>query len=114
MERTTIDFGIDLGTTNSTVAVIDDIDAKPIPNTLGSAITPSAVWIDKRGAVRVGLEPKQRALVDDPENADIEFKLRMGLGADGKKSFLRSGREMLPEELSAEVLKELRRDVMSS
>ena len=111
MQRTTIDFGIDLGTTNSTVAVIDGIDAKVIPNKFGSTVTPSAVWIDKRGSVRVGQESKQRALVDDPENGDLEFKLRMGLGEDGKKVFVRSGREMLPEELSAEVLKSLKMDI---
>ncbi len=114
MQRTTIDFGIDLGTTNSTIAVIDDIDAKVIPNKGGSGITPSAVWMDKRGSVHVGQEAKLRALVEDQENADLEFKLRMGQGAGGKKLFARSGREMLPEELSAEVLKSLKMDVQSS
>ena len=42
MERTTIDVGIDLGTTNSTIAVIDGIDARVIPNKNGSTVTPSA------------------------------------------------------------------------
>ncbi len=110
MQRTTIDFGIDLGTTNSTIAVIDDIDARVIPNKGGSGITPSAVWIDKRGNTRVGQEAKLRALLDDPDNAVVEFKLRMGLGAEGGKSFARSGRTMTPEEMSAEVLKELKAD----
>ena len=114
MHRTTIDFGIDLGTTNSTVAVIDGTDAKVIPNTAGSAITPSAVWIDKRGRIHVGQEAKLRALVEDQCNADLEFKLRMGIGAEGKKVFVRSGREMLPEELSAEVLKSLKMDVQTN
>lgn len=114
MQRTTIDFGIDLGTTNSTIAVIDDIDAKVIPNKGGSGITPSAVWIDKRGNIHVGQESKLHALTDDPDNADLEFKLRMGSGADGKKTFVRSGREMTPEELSAEVLKSLKMDAQSN
>ena len=114
MQRTTIDFGIDLGTTNSTIAVIDGIDAKVIPNKFGSTITPSAVWIDKRGSIHVGQDPKQRALINDPDNADVEFKLRMGLGAEGKKKFLQSGREMLPEELSAEVLKSLKTDIQTN
>jgi molecular chaperone DnaK len=114
MYRTTIDFGIDLGTTNSTIAVIDGTDAKVIPNKAGSAITPSAVWIDKRGSIHVGQEPKLRALVDDPDNADLEFKLRMGLGPEAKKTFARSRREMLPEDLSAEVLKSLKMDVQSN
>ncbi len=114
MERTTIDFGIDLGTTNSTIAVIDEIDAKVIPNKGGSSITPSAVWLDKRGNLHVGQEAKLRALVEDRKNADLEFKLRMGRGADGKKVFERSKREMYPEEMSAEVLKALKTDVRSN
>ncbi|MBI3248806.1 MAG: Hsp70 family protein [Deltaproteobacteria bacterium] len=114
MQRTSIDFGIDLGTTNSTVAVIDNIDAKVIPNKGGSGLTPSAVWIDKRGSIHVGQEAKLRALVDDQDNADLEFKLRMGLGAEGKKVFARSDRKMLPEELSAEVLKSLKMDVQTN
>jgi len=114
MQRMTIDFGIDLGTTNSTIAVIDGTDAKVIPNKGGSGITASAVWIDKRGSIHVGQEAKLRALVEDPENADLEFKLRMGLGAESKKIFTRSGKEMLPEELSAEVLKSLKMDVQTN
>jgi len=114
MQRTTIDFGIDLGTTNSTIAVISDIDAKVIPNKGGSGITPSAVWIDKRGSIHVSQEAKMRALGEDGDNADIEFKLRMGLGTEGKKVFSRSGKEMLPEELSAEVLKSLKMDAQSN
>ncbi len=114
MQRTTIDFGIDLGTTNSTIAVIDGVDAKVIPNKFGSTITPSAVWIDKRGSIHVGQDPKQRALISDPENADVEFKLRMGLGDEGKKKFIQSNREMLPEELSAEVLKSLKTDIQTN
>ena len=114
MQRTTIDFGIDLGTTNSTIAVIDGTGAKPIPNKGGSIITPSAVWMDKRGNLHVGVEAKLHALVDDMENGDLEFKLRMGLGAEGKKVFRNSGREMTPEALSAEVLKSLKMDVQST
>lgn len=114
MKRTTIDFGIDLGTTNSTIAVIDGTDARPIQNKAGSVITPSAVWIDKRGSLHVGAEAKERALTDDPDNGDLEFKLRMGMRLEGKKVFVRSGREMLPEELSAEVLKSLKTDVQTN
>jgi molecular chaperone DnaK len=114
MSRTTIDFGIDLGTTNSTISVVDGIDAKTINNNAGSALTPSAVWIDRRGHLRVGQESKLRALVDDPKNADLEFKLRMGMGAGDGKHFERSNRTLSPEELSAEVLKSLRADVRTA
>ncbi|MGO9119696.1 MAG: Hsp70 family protein [Desulfomonilaceae bacterium] len=114
MQRTTIDFGIDLGTTNSSIAVIDEIDARVIPNKGGSGTTPSAVWIDKRGRIHVGQEAKLRALVEDQDNGALEFKLSMGSGPEGKRVFARSGKNMLPEELSAEVLKSLKTDVRTS
>lgn len=112
--RSTIDFGIDLGTTNSTIAVIDGTDARVIPNKVGSTVTPSAVWINSRGNLQVGQEAKERTLTGDFDNGDIEFKLRMGLSNEGKKVFVRSNRQMLPEELSAEVLKSLKTDVLTS
>lgn len=114
MARITIDYGIDLGTSNSTVAVMDGITQAIIPNKVGSNLTPSAVWIDKRGSIHVGEESKQHALIDDQDNADLEFKLRMGRGPEGRKVFQRSGREMLPEDLSTEVLKSLKQDVQTN
>lgn len=108
--RTTVDFGIDLGTTNSTIAMISGAAMEVIPNQLGAALTPSAVWIDKRGELRVGQAAKDK-IEDDPDNAVAEFKLRMGLGDQGAKAFKNSARTLLPEELSAEVLKSLRADV---
>jgi len=115
MRRTTIDFGIDLGTTNSSIAVADGRDAKIIPNRLGAGLTPSAVWIDRRGNLHVGEEAKRRALDDDPSNAALEFKLRMGMSGDGiAKRFVASDRLLSPEALSAEVLKALRTDVRTT
>jgi molecular chaperone DnaK len=114
MTRATIDFGIDLGTTNSSIAVVSGIDAKVITNKAGSSITPSAVWLTKRGDLIVGQEAKERTLLQDPANGDLEFKLRMGQGAEAAKNFARGGRRMLPEELSAEVLKSLRADVRTN
>lgn len=111
--RTTIDYGIDLGTTNSAIAVLKGTQAQVIPNNEGSSFTPSAVWIDKRGRLHVGREAKQRH-EQDPDNCHIEFKLLMGQGERCKKTFAKSGREMLPEELSAEVLKSLKADVRQS
>jgi molecular chaperone DnaK len=112
MKRATIDYGIDLGTTNSAIAVLQGVEPQLVPNSLGSAITPSALWIDKRRHFRVGQEAKQRYEAD-PDNCDIEFKIRMGTGQAGKKCFAASGTTMLPEELSAEVLKSLKADVRS-
>lgn len=109
--RPTIDYGIDLGTTNSAIAILRETSPEVIDNgqLLGSKITPSAVWIDRKGQVSVGHEAYRRHW-DDPDNAKIEFKLLMGQGQKAKQVFPASGRQMLPEELSAEVLKSLRAD----
>lgn len=110
-ERRTIDFGIDLGTVNSMIAVMDGGHPRMIPDKAGSTLTPSAVWMNPRGHLQVGTEAKERILCGDLENGAIEFRLSMGSGAEAKKIFARTGREMLPEDLSAEVLKSLRTDV---
>lgn len=106
--RTTIDFGIDLGTTNSTIAVNKGVDIEVFRNNEGAETTPSAVWIDKGGQLIVGRRAYER-LESDPENAASEFKLGMGAARD--HSFARSGRRLSPPQLSAEVLKSLRADV---
>ncbi len=108
MARATIDFGIDLGTTNSSIAVIKGRDTEVFKNNENFEFTPSAVWIDKNDRLYVGRRAKER-LEDDPENARAEFKLQMG--TDAKLEYKRSGRLLAPEELSAEVLKSLRADV---
>ena len=72
-------------------------------------ITPSAVRIDRKGSIIVGkLAFNQR--VDDKENTYTQFKRLMG--SQQILSFPSSGRQMKPEELSAEVLKSLRQDVL--
>lgn len=108
MKRDTIDYGIDLGTTNSEIAVLEGTQPQIITNQEGATFTPSAVWIDKRNRLNIGRGAYNR--VDDPDQI-IEFKLLMGDGDECKKVFPQSGREMLPEELSAEVLKSLKTDV---
>lgn len=113
MATVPMDYGIDLGTTNSKVAVLEGVEPRVIANREGAVITPSVVWEDKRGRLHVGREAKERYYHDEA-NADMEFKLRMGKGAAGRKRFARSGREMLPEEMSAEILKSLRADVRSA
>lgn len=108
MTRTTIDFGIDLGTTNSAVALLKGIEAEVIRNNEGSESTPSVVYLDKHGSLAVGRGAKERLEVD-PANAFAEFKLQMG--SDAIYRFARNGATMKPEELSAEVLKSLKADV---
>jgi len=114
MNRTTIDFGIDLGTTNSAIAVFTGNHGEPtriIKNTTDgndADITPSAVYINKKGVLRVGRRAKDR-IVDEDEDVHIEFKRQMG--TDHVYSFKSSGCNRRPEELSAEILKSLRGDV---
>jgi molecular chaperone DnaK len=108
MARGTIDFGIDLGTTNSAIAVLQGVGTEIIKNNQDADITPSVVGIDKRGATRVGGEARD-LLFTDPDNAFSEFKRQMG--ADHEYLFKRSGIARRPEALSAEVLKELRGNV---
>lgn len=101
--------GIDLGTTNSAVAVLDGTTPKVYDNNEGQKYTPSAVYVDDRKQLFTGRLAKQR-VENDPDNAVAEFKLQMGK-KDHRYTFARSGRVMSPEELSAEVLKSLRADV---
>src|SRR5262249_31564779 len=75
MGRLTVDFGIDLGTTNSTIAVINGTDVTVIRNNEGFEYTPSAVFIDKNNALIVGRTAKER-IENDPGNAKSEFKLQ--------------------------------------
>ena len=108
MSRSTIDYGIDLGTTNSAIAVLKGIAPEIIKNNSDGDITPSAVSIDKKGVLQVGQRARNR-LLSSPEDAVVEFKRRMG--SDQRYEFKSSGQSRSPEELSAEVLKSLRADV---
>lgn len=108
MARNTIDFGIDLGTTNSEIAILDGITPRVIKNTMESDFTPSCVYIDKNGNLHVGNIAKDR-IYDDPRNSFMEFKRTMGTGSS--YTFERSKKKMTAEELSAEVLKSLKEDV---
>ncbi|MFZ5517081.1 MAG: Hsp70 family protein [Candidatus Zhuqueibacterota bacterium] len=108
MNRLTIDFGIDLGTTNSSIAVIKGTEVEVFKNNENSEITPSAVYIDKKNSLFTGNAAKSM-LESDLENSASEFKLKMGTSFE--KVFVRSGRRMKPEDMSAEILKALKSDV---
>jgi len=108
MVRTTIDFGIDLGVTRARIAVLKGTETYVFKNNEGQEYTPCAVWVDKQGRIFVGRLAKER-LENDSENAYSEFKLQMGTSQIYR--FAASGRQMRPEELSAEVIKSLRGDV---
>ena len=108
MIRSTIDFGIDLGTTNSAIAVLDGVSTRVFKNNDDAEITPSAISIDKNGNLRVGQRARNRS-IEYPDDTHGEFKRRMG--TDYVYKFRSSGQTCRPEELSAEILKSLRNDV---
>lgn len=97
--------GIDLGTTNSLVAVWKDGQACLIPNALGSVLTPSVVSVDDNGQLLVGQAAKER-LVTHPALTAAAFKRFMG----SQKTYLLGRRAFRPEELSALVLSSLKAD----
>lgn len=106
--RDTIDFGIDLGTTNSAIAVVQDGEVAVVKNNDGWDYTPSAVWIPKPGVMYVGRRARERT-ERDVDNAHAEFKQEMGL--DGVvRTFRQADVSLTPQQLSAEVLKSLRAD----
>ncbi|AHH99612.1 Hsp70 family protein [Kutzneria albida] len=113
MSRQTVDFGIDLGTTTSAIAVSTGAGAEVVRDAATQRdFTPSAVYVSKNSKVFVGDKGRERA-ESDPDNACVEFKLQMGMRGT-HKHFAAAGRDMSPEELSAEVLKSLRGNVQQA
>ena len=113
MPRTTIDFGIDLGTTNSEIACMDRGELVVVKNMVTSSeVTPSAVRIDAKGTVIVG-QSAYNELEYDPANTVAEFKRWMGNPKHEGFTFTKSKRRMTAAELSAEVLKTLKASASS-
>jgi len=109
MKSDTIDYGIDLGTTNSSIAKLNGKEVEVIENNENQKLTPSAVWISEKNRLFTGQYAKNR-LFEDPENAYSKWKPSMGK-TDIVYTFAKTGRAMTPEELSSEILKSLRTDV---
>ncbi|MEO7556417.1 MAG: Hsp70 family protein, partial [Acidimicrobiales bacterium] len=97
--------GIDLGTTNSVVSVLEAGDAVVIPNSEGSRTTPSVVAFAKNGEVLVG-EVAKRQAITNPDRTIRSVKRQIGtswnVDIDGKK--------YSPQEISARILQKLKRD----
>ena len=70
-------IGIDLGTTNSCVAIMEGNDAKIIPNKEGSRTTPSVVAFTKSGERLVG-QPAKRQAITNPDNTVFSAKRFIG------------------------------------
>src|SRR6188472_2326104 len=100
--------GIDLGTTNSVVSVLEAGDPVVIPNAEGSRTTPSVVAFAKDGEVLVG-EVAKRQAITNPDRTIRSVKRNMGtnwgIDIDGKK--------YTPQEISARTLMKLKRDAES-
>lgn len=98
-------IGIDLGTTNSLVAIWRDGKASIIPNALGEHLTPSCVSIDEDGTVLVGRAARER-LQTHPQLTASVFKRYMG----SEKKITLGTQQFRPEELSSMVLRALKED----
>src|SRR5213593_772250 len=101
--------GIDLGTTNSVVAVLEAGEPVVIPNAEGSRITPSVIGFSKTGEILVG-EVAKRQAITNPDRTIRSIKREMGrrdwmLDVDGKK--------WTPQEISGQILAKLKRDAES-
>jgi molecular chaperone DnaK len=98
--------GIDLGTTNSVVSVLEAGEPAVVPNAEGSRTTPSVVGFSKSGEILVG-EVAKRQAITNPDRTVRSVKRHMGakdwgLDVDGKR--------WTPQEISAQILGKLKRD----
>src|SRR5437879_846556 len=98
--------GIDLGTTNSVVAVLEGGEPTVVPNAEGSRTTPSVVGFSKTGEIVVG-EVAKRQAITNPDRTVRSIKRQMGrkdwsIDIDGKA--------WTPQEISAQILLKLKRD----
>jgi molecular chaperone DnaK len=97
--------GIDLGTTNSVVAVLEGGEPTVIANAEGSRTTPSVVAFAKNGEVLVGEVAKRQAVT----NVDRTVRsVKRHIGTDWKRDI--DGKNYTPQEISARVLQKLKRD----
>ncbi|MFO0661847.1 MAG: molecular chaperone DnaK [Polyangiaceae bacterium] len=119
-------IGIDLGTTNSVVAIMEGKETKVIVNEEGSRITPSVVAFDEKGEILVGQIAKRQA-VTNPENTIYSAKRFVGRrfeevqeeskrvpykvvrGNNGDVAIDVRGKAMAPPEISAKVLQKLKK-----
>jgi Fe-S protein assembly chaperone HscA len=119
--------GIDLGTTNSLVAIVENGTPHVIPGTDGSMLVPSVIYFDETGNVLVGNGAKEK-MVEKSKNTIFSIKRFMGKGLEdvradlpllpfevspGSENIIRLkifGRDYTPPELSAFILRELKRN----
>ena len=101
--------GVDLGTTNSVVAVLEAGEPVVIPNAEGSRTTPSVVGVSKTGEILVG-EVAKRQAITNPDRTIRSVKRHMG---DKDWSIEIDAKQWTPQEVSAQILTKLKRDAES-
>ena len=101
--------GIDLGTTNSVVAVLEGGEPTVIANAEGARTTPSVVGFSKSGEVLVG-EVAKRQAITNPDRTIRSVKRHMG---DNSWHVDIDGKGYSPQEISARILQKLKRDAES-
>ena len=101
-------IGIDLGTTNSVVAVMEGGEPQVIANVEGERITPSVVAFSKAGELLVGQVAKRQSITN-PERTIASIKRQMGTNHTVKID----GKNYTPQEISAMVLQKLKKDAES-
>jgi len=122
-------IGIDLGTTNSVVAVIEGGDPVVIPTAEGSRLLPSVVAFNKNGERLVGQTAKRQAVINaentvnsikrfmgrhydevEAERRMVTFDVVSGPAGDARVKIPLTGREYSPQEISAMILAKLKTD----
>ncbi|WP_455600216.1 molecular chaperone DnaK [Cloacibacillus sp.] len=98
-------IGIDLGTTNSCVAVKEGDNVTVIPNPEGQRTTPSVVAFTKDGEILVGQLAKRQAIIN-PDRTIISIKRSMGTD----KTVTVDGKAYTPQQISAMILQKLKKD----
>ncbi|NLI62735.1 MAG: molecular chaperone DnaK [Methanosarcinaceae archaeon] len=99
-------LGIDLGTTNSCMAVMEGGEATVIPNAEGGRTTPSVVGYSKKGERLVGQIAKRQA-VSNPKDTVLSIKRHMG---DASYKASMGGKDYTPQEVSSMILQKLKTD----
>jgi molecular chaperone DnaK len=119
--------GIDLGTTNSVVAVLENGDPVVIANAEGSRTTPSVVAFTKNNERLVGQTAKRQSVInsentifsvkrlmgknyDDVRNERLPYKVQKGPAGDARVQIPVNGRDYTPQEISAMILGKLKKD----
>ncbi|WP_214044571.1 molecular chaperone DnaK [Methanomethylovorans sp.] len=99
-------LGIDLGTTNSCMAIIEGGEPTIIPNAEGGRTTPSVVGFSKKGEKLVGQVAK-RQMITNADNTVYSIKRNMG---DAGYKVTLSGKDYTPQEISAMILRKMKED----